>query len=65
MRKTLKLFLALVLFLVLSWTNAQAQLKCEITDDPSKVQFIYDDVKNFLRAMDTQKSFQSNNEDGI
>jgi hypothetical protein len=52
MRKTLKLFLALVLFLVLSWTNAQAQLKCEMTDDPAKVQFIYDDVKNFLQAMD-------------
>ncbi len=52
MRKTLKIFLVLVLFLVLSWTNVQAQLNCEMTDDPAKVQFIYDDVKNFLRAVD-------------
>ncbi len=52
MRKTLKLFFVLILFLVISRINARAQLKCEITDDPAKVQFIYDDVKNFLRAMD-------------
>lgn len=33
------------------WSHVQAQLQCELTNDPSKVEVIYDDVFNFLRAI--------------
>jgi len=52
MRSAFKVGVVLILVLGMSWSNAHAQLKCEITDDPAKVQFIYDDVRNFLRALD-------------
>ncbi len=38
--------------LTLIGSGARAQLKCELTDDPAKVQLIDVDVKNFLRAFD-------------
>lgn len=52
MKSEFKFGIAVILAVGMAWSNAQAQLKCEITDDPAKVQFIYDDVRNFLRAMD-------------
>ena len=51
MKSEFKFGIAVILAVGMAWSNAQAQLKCEITDDPAKVQFIYDDVRNFLRAM--------------
>ncbi|UCC38591.1 MAG: hypothetical protein JSV96_12250 [Candidatus Aminicenantes bacterium] len=51
-----KLFKFFVVFglgtLVMLWSETRAQLKCELTNDPAKIQLIDDDVKNFLRALD-------------
>lgn len=52
MKKLHKVSVVLGLALALFWSKAQAQLKCELTNDPTKIQLIDDDVKNFLRAMD-------------
>ena len=52
MRNLIKIFAASLVIISLSGLVIQAQLKCEITDDPVKVQFFYDDVRNFLYAMD-------------
>ncbi len=52
MRSVFKVIVFIILVFGMSWSNVQAQLKCEITDDPAKVQFIYDDVRNFVRAME-------------
>ncbi len=52
MKRAITIGIALIFAIGMTWSNAHAQLKCEITDDPEKVQFIYDDVRNFLRAMD-------------
>ena len=34
------------------WSTTNAQLKCELTNEPSQVKLIYDDVAHFLRAME-------------
>jgi hypothetical protein len=52
MKKRLKISFALALALAMCVTNARAQLELDLTDDPSKVRLIDDDVKNFLKAMD-------------
>ena len=46
-----KILILLTLFLGVIWSEILAQLKCEITNDPAKVQIVYDDVQNFLKAM--------------
>ncbi len=52
MRKIFKIFIVLILTLMVALSEAQAQLKCEVTNDPAKVELIYDDLHNFIRAMD-------------
>jgi hypothetical protein len=37
---------------ILVASNIQAQLKCELTNDPSKVEVVYEDVVHFLHAFD-------------
>ena len=41
-----------VLCLVICPVDAEAQLKCEVTNDPDEVLLSYDDVNNFVRALD-------------
>lgn len=43
---------AVMLSLALITATAQAQLKCELTSDPSEVRVIIDDVRHFLDAME-------------
>lgn len=52
MRNIIKVFIVLILSIGVAWSGAQAQLKCEVTNDPGKVELIYDDLHNFIRAMD-------------
>ncbi len=52
MQKCYKVSIAFGMALTLLASGAWAQLKCELTDDPAKVQLIDDDVENFLRAFD-------------
>ncbi|NIO49345.1 MAG: hypothetical protein GTN73_07930 [Candidatus Aminicenantes bacterium] len=51
-RNILKLFIVLILSLVMGLSDGQAQLKCKVTNDPAKVELIYDDLHNFIRAME-------------
>ena len=52
MRGISKMAVVLTILFVIFVSNGHAQLKCELTNDPAKVQLIDDDVKNFLRALD-------------
>ena len=52
MKELFKVSFVISLALLMFWGEARAQLKCELTDDPNKIQLIDDDVKNFLRALD-------------
>jgi hypothetical protein len=52
MKKLFKIYAVSGLAFFLFWHEAQAQLKCDLTNDPAKIQLIDDDVKNFLRALD-------------
>jgi hypothetical protein len=52
MRNKLKIFIVLAIFFALAWSDVQAQLKCEVTNDPDKVELIYDDLHNFIGAME-------------
>ena len=45
----------LMLIIVVCVAGLEAQLKCEMTDDPAKVQLFYDDIHNFIRALDLLK----------
>ena len=51
MRSYIKVIITLVILIVLSRLNTQAQFKCELTNDPDEVKLIYDDIQNFLRAI--------------
>jgi hypothetical protein len=51
-KRLFKIYAVFGLALFLFWHEAQAQLKCELTNDPAKIQLIDNDVKNFLRALD-------------
>ncbi|NIM90659.1 MAG: hypothetical protein GTO17_06885 [Candidatus Aminicenantes bacterium] len=44
------IILGFVIILVLAFTPVEAQLKVEPVYDPAKVEFIYDDLHNFLKA---------------
>jgi hypothetical protein len=52
MKKFVKLSAVFGISLVLVCSTSLAQLKCELTNDPAKIQLIDDDVRNFLRALD-------------
>ncbi|NIM90194.1 MAG: hypothetical protein GTO17_04520 [Candidatus Aminicenantes bacterium] len=52
MKELFKVIFVISLVLLMFWGEARAQLKCELTNDPDKIQLIDDDVKNFLRALD-------------
>jgi hypothetical protein len=52
MKRIFKLSIIFSITLGLICSTASAQLKCELTNDPAKIQLIDDDVKNFLRALD-------------
>lgn len=56
MNKIHKVFIVLGMAMSLFWSEVQAQLKCELTNDPAKIQLFDDDVKNFLTAMDILRS---------
>jgi hypothetical protein len=52
MRKTIALLVPVVLLLGVHPIDAGAQLQCETTNDPDEVLLSYDDVTNFVRALD-------------
>ncbi len=53
MKRCPKAFTGIILGLVLLWLPVRAQLACETTNDPAAVPLVYDDLHNFLRAMET------------
>lgn len=52
MRTSAKLRIGLAVALLSSWSAAYPQLGLDVTGDPGKVKFYYDDLRNFLKAFE-------------
>lgn len=51
-RSTTCCLVGIALLFALCVAGVEAQLKCEMTDDPAKVQVFYGDIGNFVRVLD-------------